>query len=75
MVRFEADGFAPFFEAWQEFDWLRGQQVTVETGNGFAAGIAEGVDSDGALLLMTQGDRRRITSGSVTLSAQKGEHP
>jgi BirA family biotin operon repressor/biotin-[acetyl-CoA-carboxylase] ligase len=75
MVRFEVDGFSPFIEAWQKYDWLRGQRVTVETGNGLAAGVAEGIDTDGALLLIAKGDRRRITSGSVTLSGPAGEHP
>jgi BirA family biotin operon repressor/biotin-[acetyl-CoA-carboxylase] ligase len=75
MVRFEIDGFSPFIEAWQKYDWLRGQQVTVETSNGLAAGVAEGIDTDGALLLIAKGNRRRITSGSVMLSAAAGEHP
>ena len=73
MVRFEVDGFSPFIEAWQQYDWLSGQKVTIETADGRAAGVAQGVDSDGALLLVANGDRRRITSGSVTLSEQAGE--
>ena len=75
MVRFEADGFSPFFETWQKYDWLRGQQVTVETVDGLVAGVAEGVDTDGALLLNAKGERRRFTSGSVTLSGQAGDNP
>lgn len=75
MVRFETDGFPAFIEAWQRYDWLRGQSVTVETADGPAAGVVEGVDTDGALLLIAKGDRRRITSGSVAPSGQTGERP
>lgn len=83
MVRFEVDGFSTFVKAWQQYDWLIGQKVTIETADGRAAGVAQGVDTDGALLLVANGDRRRITSGSVTLSeqaveqsgGQAGEHP
>jgi BirA family biotin operon repressor/biotin-[acetyl-CoA-carboxylase] ligase len=75
MSRFDVDGFSPFREAWQKYDWLRGQKVTVETVDGLTAGVAEGIDTDGALLLIAKGDRRRITSGSVILSGQAGDHP
>ncbi len=53
--------------------------MTNETADGRAAGVAQGVDTDGALLLVAKGARRRITSGSVILSeqagGQAGEHP
>jgi len=75
MVRFEASGFTPFHETWLKYDWLRGQEVTVESPAGLGAGIADGVDVDGALLVNTEGSRRRFTSGSVTLGRRSGEHP
>ena len=75
MLRFEVDGFSTFIDAWQEYDWLRGQKVTIETADGRAVGVAQGVDTDGALLLVANGNRRRITSGSVILGDQAGEHP
>ena len=34
LVRFDADGFRPFFETWPQFDWLRGQRVVVEVAEG-----------------------------------------
>jgi len=74
MSRFDVDGFSPFIEAWRKYDWLRGQTVTVETADGLTAGVAEGIDTDGALLLIAKGDRRRITSGSVIQSEHAGEH-
>jgi biotin-(acetyl-CoA carboxylase) ligase len=75
MVRFEADGFSPFLEIWQKYDWLRGRQVAVETVDGLVAGVVEGIDADGALLLCANGERRRFTSGSVLLSKQPVNHP
>ncbi len=75
MLRFDAAGFSPFHAAWRQYDWLRGQEVTIETDEVTSAGIAEGVDTDGALLLNEGGDRRRVTSGSVILSGQSGAIP
>jgi BirA family biotin operon repressor/biotin-[acetyl-CoA-carboxylase] ligase len=75
MVRFEADGFSPFYEMWLNYDWLCGQEVMIETPAGRGAGIAEGIDIDGALLLDSEGSRRRFISGSVTLGRPTGEHP
>ncbi len=75
MVRFESDGFSPFHEMWQGYDWLYGQEVTIETAAGLGEGVVEGVDSDGALVLNANGDRQRFVSGSVVLSGPAGEHP
>lgn len=74
MVRFEADGFMPFYDKWQRYDWLRGQQVKIETADGLVAGVAEGVDTDGALLLKVGGERRRFLSGSVILNGPTDNH-
>lgn len=71
MVRFEADGFSPFHAMWQRYDWLHGLEVTIDTGDGLVAGVADGVDTDGALLLKTKGERRRFISGSVILKGQQ----
>jgi BirA family biotin operon repressor/biotin-[acetyl-CoA-carboxylase] ligase len=75
MVRFEDGGFQAFHETWLKYDWLLGQEVTIETPTGLGAGIADGVDVDGALLLNTDGSRQRFTSGSVFLGRQTGELP
>jgi BirA family biotin operon repressor/biotin-[acetyl-CoA-carboxylase] ligase len=67
MVRFEADGFTPFHDEWQKYDWLFGKQVIVNMPDGHCAGIADGVDDDGALIVRTDQRRRRIINGTVTL--------
>ena len=44
--------------------------ATIEMVDGLVEGIADGIDTDGALLLKIKGKRRRFTSGSVTLNGQ-----
>jgi len=67
MQRFAAAGFSQFLAAWNQHDWLRGRRIKVETGDRIIAGVAEGIDQDGALLLSSGGAVRRLTSGSVIL--------
>jgi len=74
IVQFEAEGFEPFYEMWQQYDWLRGQQVQIETADGPVPGVVEGVDTDGALLLKTDDERRRFNSGTVILNTQADAH-
>ncbi|MCC7361444.1 MAG: biotin--[acetyl-CoA-carboxylase] ligase [Anaerolineales bacterium] len=55
-------------EAWaRRLAWL-GEQVTAHTAEGELAGVAEGVDEDGALLLrLASGERRRLWAADVRL--------
>ncbi len=73
MVRFESDGFAPFHDEWKKYDWLFGRQIIVDKADGRCAGIADGVDDDGALIVRTDQDRRRIINGSITLQDDPGD--
>jgi BirA family biotin operon repressor/biotin-[acetyl-CoA-carboxylase] ligase len=66
--KFEAQGFAGFSDAWQQQDWLRGREITVDTPKEQVSGIAAGVDADGALLVDTKSGQVRIVSGSITLA-------
>lgn len=75
MLRFETGGFSLFHDAWQQYDWLRGREVIIERADARDAGIADGVDTDGALLLNAGGTRRRITSGSVIVNGPPGTQP
>ena len=74
LARFDSHGFAPFAAAWQRYDWLRGQTITVDTGSEVVAGSVDGIDSDGALLLRDGDERRSIVSGSVIASGSR-VHP
>jgi len=67
MVRFESDGFSPFSEEWRKYDWLYGKQIVVNNPDGCDSGIADGVDDDGALIVRTDKDRRRVITGSISL--------
>ncbi|MDX1406051.1 MAG: biotin--[acetyl-CoA-carboxylase] ligase [Woeseiaceae bacterium] len=75
LQRFETEGFSNFHETWRRYDWLRGRQVAVERNATTNAGIADGVDTDGALLLNEDGQIRRITSGSVAVLENPGMQP
>ncbi len=74
MVRFEADGFSAFCEKWPRYDWLRGQRVKIETADGLVAGVVDGVEPDGALVLKVGADTRRFISGSVILNEPADNH-
>jgi BirA family biotin operon repressor/biotin-[acetyl-CoA-carboxylase] ligase len=69
LLRFEREGFRPFFERWQRADVLRGSTVAVSGGaeEGEIVGRAAGVDSDGALLIETPTGLRRSISGEVSV--------
>ena len=69
MLQFSADGFAPFINTWQRFDWLRGQHIRIELTDELVPGVAQGIDVDGTLILETETGRRRIVSGSVLFGA------
>lgn len=73
-AEYEACGFAPFARRWLSYDWLQGQAVTIDAGRRQVAGVAAGIDEDGALLLDREaGERLRVTSGSVAAVMQAGD--
>jgi BirA family biotin operon repressor/biotin-[acetyl-CoA-carboxylase] ligase len=62
-------GFAPIAEAWTARAHGLGQPCTARLSDETIAGIAEGLDADGALRLRTAGGSvRRITAGDVFFS-------
>ncbi|MDH3431818.1 MAG: biotin--[acetyl-CoA-carboxylase] ligase [Gammaproteobacteria bacterium] len=67
---FADSGFARFANAWREYDWLSGKEITVDTPAKQVAGVAVGVDRDGALLVDCASGRERVISGSVVLAGQ-----
>jgi BirA family biotin operon repressor/biotin-[acetyl-CoA-carboxylase] ligase len=71
LAAFEDEGFDRFYAAWERFDWLRGQRVSVETAGGAQRGVCQGIDIDGALLLRTELGQKRIISGSIKLHGQQ----
>lgn len=65
---FEHHGFAPLRERFAARDVLMGQWLTT-TLNTLPQGRADGVDPDGALCLLADGQRHRLTSGEVSVRA------
>jgi BirA family biotin operon repressor/biotin-[acetyl-CoA-carboxylase] ligase len=71
--RFRSEGFVPVLEAWRKFSRMQGLRVRVG-GPGVRReieGTAEGVDSDGALLVRTYRGTERVLAGDVTLVTQR----
>lgn len=65
---FEAQGFAPFETEWKQFDCLAEREVRVEQAGKELAGIARGIDQDGALkLAVANGGIQMVHSGEVSV--------
>ena len=60
-ARLEGEGFAPVRERWRALADTLGRPVTVDG----VSGVAVDVDDDGALLLESGGERRRVVAGEV----------
>jgi BirA family biotin operon repressor/biotin-[acetyl-CoA-carboxylase] ligase len=58
-------GFEPIAAAWSQRAWGLGEPCVARLGHETVEGVAEGLDSDGALRLRTAAGLRRITAGDV----------
>jgi BirA family biotin operon repressor/biotin-[acetyl-CoA-carboxylase] ligase len=67
LLQYERFGFAAFRDAWTALDGLNGRPAQVMVGESVVAGIARGVDADGALLLETKDRMQRFVSGEASL--------
>jgi BirA family biotin operon repressor/biotin-[acetyl-CoA-carboxylase] ligase len=67
LIEFGARGMTAFAEEWRSADALAGRRVRVIQGGQSLEGLAQGVDTDGALLVDVEGGRRRILSGEVSV--------
>lgn len=68
--RLLASGFEPFRQAWSERDLLLAQPVLIHDYDGAVAGVARGIDADGALLVeMSDGaaGMRRVLAEEVSV--------
>jgi BirA family biotin operon repressor/biotin-[acetyl-CoA-carboxylase] ligase len=64
---YPATGFAAYRSDWRAGDYLRGRAVRVDEASGHVDGTALGIEADGALVLETNGGRRRVVAGDVTV--------
>ncbi len=64
---FAKEGFGSFADEVESCLLFRGQEVVVTDGQSALAGILEGIDGEGGLLLETGNGRKRILAGDVSL--------
>ncbi len=70
--RFEVGGLGPFLAGYARRDALAGHDVTTSLAEA-AAGVADGIDEEGALWIRTPGGRHRLVSGQVGLRCKPGD--
>lgn len=64
-------GFKSYRQAWQNLDCHRDQPVSVHTGVTTTQGIALGVDDQGALRLLADGEEQIFSGGEVSLRSSE----
>jgi BirA family biotin operon repressor/biotin-[acetyl-CoA-carboxylase] ligase len=69
MKQFEKNGLETFLSDWLSRDAYRDQPVTIQMAEQEINGIARGIDSQGALLVETQGMLKKFYSGEISLRA------
>ena len=69
---YESQGLPAFIERWRALDGLNGKAVVVMTGTGPVEGIAQGIDAEGALLLVCGAQILRCHSGDVSVRVAHG---
>lgn len=73
LERFGRYGFEPFRDTWINDHAYTGREVVIlEQGNEIARGIAQGVDTQGRLLIRTSQEIRTIFTGDVSLRLAAG---
>ena len=60
-------GFPAYREEYAAADYLHGRQVSVQDGSNLLAGVAGGVDADGALWVNTGDAIERVIAGDVSV--------
>ena len=68
--QYRGHGLAPFVARWERFDALRGRPVWILSGGAPLAGVARGIDADGALLVEHPGGVVRCEAGEVRVRAR-----
>lgn len=67
IIRFADQGLDSFTDEWTRYDLLSGRVIELRQGDRMIAGIARGIDTDGALLLEHQGTIRSYHAGEVSV--------
>ncbi|MBD2859312.1 bifunctional biotin--[acetyl-CoA-carboxylase] ligase/biotin operon repressor BirA [Spongiibacter sp. KMU-158] len=72
MLEFAGQGFAAHRDEWRKFDIFAGAEVSVQLGENWLLGVADGVERDGALAVVIDGERRLFHGGEVSLRRRHG---
>jgi len=64
---FARHGFGHFREEWRGVDALAGKPVSVSGGGAVLQGVADGIDEEGALRVLTPGGEERVSGGEVSV--------
>jgi len=68
--RYDDDGLHSFRDEWLSADAFAGREVVLQTPAAEISGVAQGVDENGALILVLKnGERRHFHSGEISLRA------
>ncbi len=68
ITRFEQEGFVSFIEKWRDRDILNRTNVIVQMSKENIAGISQGIDENGALVVLTDaGSLRKFQTGEVSV--------
>ena len=67
LADYPTQGFAAYRTEWRSADFLRGRAVRLDDTTGRLFGTALGIDADGALLVETEGGKRRVLAGDVSV--------
>jgi BirA family transcriptional regulator, biotin operon repressor / biotin---[acetyl-CoA-carboxylase] ligase len=67
LADYPAQGFAAYRTEWRSADYLRGRAVRLDEATGRLFGTALGIDADGALLVETDGGKRRVVAADVSV--------
>lgn len=68
LERFHEQGMAPFLAEWEKVDFLKDQEITINTGHTLVSGIANGINEKGCLLLqLPSGAIHPCSYGDATL--------
>jgi len=64
---YEDAGFAAFYPRWSRWDVLQDKTVNLILPNRTLQGVAQGIDENGALQILIEGQLRRFSSGEVSV--------
>lgn len=72
MATYPTQGLARWRDTYLRFDLLAGRPVQVDWAGEHIAGVARGIDANGALLVECDGHERALWGGEVTVRTQRG---